>query len=252
MKLIQTIMPVLAFATAFVTVSQAHADGDRIAIKNCGYDWANVCIYAGEDASATNALDTFDLPSFGGTEEASCRGRRSERGAPGCFMDLGFGRNTCRRADLRYATSSGTYTVWQDRSLSYLNWGRAVDCEAKDRFVLTGAELQGCSSTPELTIYGIPGGTGEAYTLQNFAMPNLAKAITLAQWGNRQESFISNKNEWVRAIEVSRGRWEICRDAEYGGDCLTIWGDDSRVRLDTEWNGEWDRQITSIRPIACQ
>ena len=252
MKLTQTIIPVLALVTAFAAVPQAHADVGRVAIKNCGYDWANVCIHRGDAAVASSAQDTFDVPPFGGTEEGACRGIRSEEKVQGCFVDLGFAGNTCERPDLRYATTAGTYTVWQDDGLFYLNWGTAADCEAKDHFVLIDAELPGCSSTPELTIYGIPDGTGEAYTLQNFAMPNLAEAITLAEWGNRQASFIGNKNEWVRAMKLSRGRWEICKDAEYGGECLTIWGDDSRVRLDTDWNGEWDRQITSIRPIACQ
>lgn len=248
MKLTQTIIP-LALVAAFAAVSQAHADVGRVAIKNCGYDWAEVCIYAGDGDTA--AGDTFDVPPFGGTGEGSCRGIRSEEGAPGCLIDLGFGRNTCERPDLRYTSASGTYTVWQDEDLSYLNWGTAADCDAKDRFVVTGAELRGCSRTPELTIYGIPNGTGEAYTLQNFAMPNLAQAVTLAAWGHRRYSFIGNKDEWVRAIQLSRGQWEICKDAEYGGECLTIWGDDSWARLDTDWNGDWDRQITSIRPIAC-
>ena len=252
MKFTQTIMPVLALVTAFAAVSQAHADVGRVAIKNCGYDWANVCIYGGDDAPATTAQDTFDVPPFGGTEEGTCRGNWSQEGAPRCVIDLGFAGNTCERPDLRYSTTGGSYTVWQDGDLFYLNWGTAADCEARDHFVLTDAELPGCSSTPELTIYGIPDRTGEAYTLRNFAMPDLAEAVTLAEWENRQYSFISNKNEWVRAIKLSRGRWEICKDAEYGGECLTLWGDGSWARLDTDWNGEWDRQITSIRPIACQ
>ena len=151
--------------------------------------------------------------------------------------------NECGDKDLgkRY---SGPYTITatgkkgDNRRAVWLNSGFAEDCSDPDIFVLTGSEISGC--TPEITIYGKPDMTRDGYKLRNFAMADMTHFL--------QDN--GNMNDWVGALKLGSGRWQICEHTDYRGECLTFWGGSS-VRLDTDWNGEWRQRISSIKPVGC-
>ena len=213
---------VLALIVAFAAAPQAQADRGRFNVKNCVDQAVKICLYDWGDTERDAARQRFNVAA-GKTDQGSCRRKQADLGKrySGSYTILATGKRLSDGRD-----------VW-------LNSGFAEDCSDPDLFVLTGSTVSGC--TPEMTIYGRTDKSADGYKLQNFAMADMTRFL--------QDN--GDMDNWVRALKVSSGKWQICEHAYYGGKCLAFRGSTWDVRLDTDWNGNWDRKISSIRPLSC-
>ena len=133
--------------------------------------------------------------------------------------------------------------------------GVASDCNGGDpkQFTLTGTEISGCSAPPKIILYDTPDKTGLSWVLENTSMHDMTRERYGSFTEIEQQLHHLELNDNIRAIELVSGHWEICEDIEYGGTCLGIYAKaPTSIRLDTGWNGNWDKRISSIRPKACQ
>jgi len=226
-------LPILAATFfAFPTVSEGRA---HITVKNCDGSKMEVCLYDWGDVAQLSCRSKFTLNS-GDTGTGSCRKNWSTENGPGCNVDA----NDYSVAKLK----DGTYTMWQINSsnstTTYYRSGISQDCNNPEaEYVISGSEVSGC--TPKMTIYGSPDQTGDHYTLSNAKMSDMS------------DFFRANDdmNDWVRAFHVESGKWEICSDANFGGTCISF-RSTGTMDLQAGWDGDWDRRISSIRPLACQ
>ena len=155
---------------------------------------------------------------------------------------------------------SRPYTIWTTGSGDSPNYmmsvGEASDCNGGDpkQFTLTGTEISGCSAPPKIILYDTPDKSGLSWVLDNTSMHDMTRERHTPSTEARQQTpTIVELNDNIRAIELVSGHWEICEDIEYGGTCLGIYSKTpTSIRLDTGWNGNWDKRISSVRPKACQ
>ncbi len=237
-----TVFGIVAIVAALAMARQAHAGEGKVSIKNCDENEVTGYLYDWKDGHRGSASSYFEADAYGGIGDGSCRKSWWTPNSPGCWMVLDYTSNDEYDIDYEAKRYSGAYTAWLTTADSVeMRSGHAKDCNTLDHFQLTGAALSTCTDAPELTLYGDPNKGGDAYTLQNFGKGDLT----------RLEVDGGSMNDWIRAIKLRRGRWLICEHTGYQGECYEIWGDGGQVRLNTDWNGEWDRRISSIKPVAC-
>jgi|GEM_PF-3274011 len=226
-------LPVLA-ATLF-TFPQASEGRAYIHVKSCDGSDLDICLYDWGDVAQLSCRDKFTV-SPGGTGSGSCRKNWSTEDGPGCNVDA----NEYVVAKLK----AGTYTIWQNTgsrsTTTFYRSGVSQNCNQPDgEYVISGSELSGC--TPKFTIYGNPDRTGDHYTLENAKMSDMRDFIRDG----------GNMNDWPRSFHVESGKWEICEDINFGGHCISFHGP-ATMNLETGWSGNWDRAISSIKPLACE
>ncbi len=234
---------IMAIVAALTLARQAHAGEGEISVKNCDENEVTGYLYDWKDGHRGSASSYFEAYAYGGIGDGSCRKNWWTPNSPGCWVVLDYTSNEEYDIDFESKRYSGAYTAWlaDDGNASVVS-GYAKSCAALDHFQLTGSVLGTCTDVPELTLYGELDKGGDAFTLQNFSKGDMT----------RLEGKDGDLNDWVRAIELRRGRWMICEDTGYQGECLIIWGDNAQARLDRDLSGEWDMRISSIKPIACE
>ena len=242
MKTTSTVLAgVLLITVALANAPAAHAGKGWLNVRNCSDIELKFSVYDWKDAAQQLPANSMILDP-GEIDRETCRKSWGTKDSPGCkgLVELtsdtpyhNFGR-----------LYSGDYTVWAVSGAGYsydfyIRSGIAEDCNSNDpkRFTLTGDEVSGC--TPELVIYGTTDKSGDSYVLKDAEISHMTNL--------RGDGSL---NDWVRALEVHAGRWQICEHVDHRGACLQFWGAWD-VRLDIDWNGDWDRRISSIRPIGC-
>ncbi len=116
--------------------------------------------------------------------------------------------------------------------------------ETPANFTLEGSAISGCAPAPEIVIYGSPDRSGESYTLRNFTMQDMTHFIQRT----------GDMNDWVRAVEIRSGIWRLYEHVGLAGSSLSTAPGHvgATLELDKLWNGQWDRRISSIRPVRCR
>lgn len=226
-------LPVLA--AAFFAFPE-HSDGRAyVHVKNCDGSKAEVCLYDWGDVAQLSCRQKFNVES-GSVGSGSCRKNWGTENGPGCNVAL----NDYSVAKLK----AGTYTMWQINSsrstTTFYRSGVSQNCNQPDgEYVITGSEVSGC--TPKMTIYGSPDRTGDHYTLENAKMQDMRDFFRDG----------GDMNDWPRAFHAESGKWMICSDINFSGTCITFIGP-ATMNLESGWSGDWDRRISSIKPVSCQ
>ena len=239
MKTTRSAALLLAFAVLTLGAGRAAADG-HINTLNCSTKSMKVCVYDWDDGAMTVPHHSAWIKS-GAKGGGSCVKGLFGGSPPGCGVGLND-RDSCFD-DLGFRNiHSGDYTMWISGSMHYIRPGYAEDCNNgnPNQFTLEGEETSGC--TPTLILYGDPEKKGDSYVIKNKSLPDMTKL----DMGDK------DLNDWTRAMKLISGRWRICTDTNYGGKCLTITGAGAGIRLDQNWSGNWDKVISSIKPIACE
>src|SRR5690606_13075306 len=205
------------------------------------YDW--------NDLFDQEASDGAWLKS-GKDGNASCANNQFGGLAEGCSVGLSHVLDSCDKVGGKEQLYSGHYTVWgDDQGSTSIRPGYAEDCNGGNpkQFTIEGSEIDGC--TPTIALYGDVTLAGDSYVLKNAALSNRTQV-----YGTGNGAY--DLNDWVRAFKSTTGRWQACEDVNFGGKCVTFSvtnanaGSASGFRLDTHWNGNWDKKISSIRPKA--
>ena len=245
MQKIQLYNYILAGAVFVLAAGQAAANG-HIDVKNCSQGSIKLCVYDWDDGTYVSPRQKTWIGS-GSTSGVACRKSWTSTNAPGCRVRL-QDVDTCDSSQLIGKMHSGPYTVWTTHYGSDTNYlmdpGTAANCAggSPSRFTLSGSEISGC--VPRLIIYDAPY-QKSSYVLKNRALSDMRQLESAAN------DSVWSFNDRFRGVEVTAGKWEVCKDVNYNGSCMTLTPANGFRDLQTYSGGEWDRQISSIRPLGC-
>lgn len=231
----------LALLVLLTTQAKPVRANGAVTVKNCYDGQMHVCLYDWNDSVRTNWRSDMRL-QYGETKRETCRKSWSDPDAPGCYVKSSIGEGCNVDWKKRY---SGGYTTWAvEGGSSYsIRSGIAADCNGGNptEFTLSGSEVSGC--TPRAVIYGEADKSGAAYVLENFAVNDMNHYL---------RDSMKTMDNWVRAVDLSSGEWEICDGPNFTGTCIRLGQAPTSLRLDAAWSGEWDQRISSMRPISCR